>query len=291
VELPPNREAIEGKYVFKIKDELDSDNLPLFKVRFVGKGFQQIPGIDFTDTYIPTLRMISLRLFLTISATNQHTVRHFDVDTAFLNADLKEEIYIHIPPGAHRPTPTSVWRLHKALYGLKQANRGWKEDLTATLQSAGYQPTTVEPCLYIHADNKSLVCHHVDDILSSAQHSSTHNFLQQALSLQYSIKDFGLIRKFVGIDVQTVPLGTFQISQSNYINKALLQFGLANANTSPVPLSKMDNQASPDSPPFHGPYKEAVGTLIYAMVATRPDISLATSRACSQMSSPTNLNS
>ena len=148
-ELPPGKEAIDGKYVFKIKDDLGADGLPIFKVRFVGKCSQQVHGLNFRDTYSPTLRMAALRLFLTISAARKfkQSVRHFDVDTAFLNAELKEEVYVNIPPGAQKPTKTSKWRLHKALYGLKQANKGWKEDLTPTMMSAEYRPTTVETCL------------------------------------------------------------------------------------------------------------------------------------------------
>ena len=148
VELPPGKTAIDGKYVFKVKDSSDPQK-PTFKVRFVGKGFQQKPGVDFSEFFSPTLRMTALRMFLSISAAKQHSIRHYDVDAAFLNAELKEEMYINIPPGAQKPTPTSVWKLHKVLYGLKQANKAWKDDLTNTLISAGYRPTTAEPCLYI----------------------------------------------------------------------------------------------------------------------------------------------
>jgi histone deacetylase 1/2 len=231
--------------------------------------------------------MPAFRLFMAISATKGHTVRHYDVDTAFLNAELKDEVFINIPPGAPKPTPTSVWKLHRALYGLKQANRGWKDELTQTLISAGYRPTSVEPCLYIHSDGSSMACHHVDDILSSTSSTSAHNFLHQALSLAYSIKDLGYVSRYVGLQIQRTQSGAFTLSQTEYIERALQQFGLAEAHTSPVPMSKADIFSPLDSDPFEGPYKELVGTLIYAMTATRPDISFATSKACSHMASPT----
>jgi hypothetical protein len=142
VELPSDREAIDGRCMFsESRMNLTVMAYPYLRSDlYVGKGFQQTEGVDFQDTYSPTLRRIALRLLLAISAAKHHTVQHFDVDTAFLNAELREEVYINIPTGAHKPTPTSVWRLHKALYGLKQANRGWKENLTATLKSAGITP-------------------------------------------------------------------------------------------------------------------------------------------------------
>ena len=92
VDLPADRCPLDGKYVFKIKEELDTDGLPLFKARFVGKGYQQIPGVDYAETFNLTLKMATLRIFLTLSASRRHTVRHYDVNTAFLNGDLDEDI-------------------------------------------------------------------------------------------------------------------------------------------------------------------------------------------------------
>jgi hypothetical protein len=93
----------------------------------VAHSFVQREGIDFDDTFTPVARIESVRLLFTLAAQEGWRVHHMDVKSAFLNGDLKEEVYVHQPPGFVIPGKEGkVLRLRKALYGLRQAPRAWK---------------------------------------------------------------------------------------------------------------------------------------------------------------------
>ena len=143
--LPPNRKSVKTKWVFVTKPG-HSPHTPKRKGRVVAKGFSQKYGIDYEETFAPTVKHTTIRLVLSYAASHNKVIHQADVDTAFLNAALKEEIYIDLPPGANLvshlntelvPSPSLiqeskcsgqpiVGRLHKALYGLKQSPRDWR---------------------------------------------------------------------------------------------------------------------------------------------------------------------
>jgi hypothetical protein len=122
-DLPRGHCAITLKWVFKLKrDEVDA--IIKHKARLVAQGFFQREGINFDDAFAPVARMESVRLLLTLAAQEGWCVHHMDVKSAFLNGDLKEEVYVHQPPGFAVPDKEGkVLRLRKALYGLRQAPR------------------------------------------------------------------------------------------------------------------------------------------------------------------------
>jgi hypothetical protein len=119
--LPRGHRAITLKWVFKLKrDEVGA--IIKHKARLVARGFLQREGINFDDAFAPVARMESVRLLLTLAAQEGWCVHHMDVKSAFLNGDLKEEVYVHQSPGFTIPDKEGkVLRLRKALYGLRQA--------------------------------------------------------------------------------------------------------------------------------------------------------------------------
>jgi hypothetical protein len=118
-DLPRGHRAITLKWVFKLKrDEVGA--IIKHKARLVARGFLQREGIDFDDAFAPVARMESVRLLLALAAQEGWCVHHMDVKSAFLNGDLKEEVYVHQPPGFAIPDKEGkVLRLRKALYGLR----------------------------------------------------------------------------------------------------------------------------------------------------------------------------
>lgn len=123
VDLPPNREPIGCKWVYRIKYNADG-SLQKYKARLVAKGFHQQVGFDYSETFSPVVKHITIRVVLTIAVTKGWPIRQLDINNAFLNGDLSEEIYMLQPPGfVNSQAPTKVCRLNKALYGLKQAPR------------------------------------------------------------------------------------------------------------------------------------------------------------------------
>jgi hypothetical protein len=125
--------------VFKLKrDEVGA--IIKHKARLVARGFLQREGINFDDAFTPVARMESVLLLLTLAAQEGWRVHHMDVKSAFLNGDLKEEVYVHHPPRFAIPDKEGmVLRLRKALYGLRQAPRAWNSKLDSTLRRMGFE--------------------------------------------------------------------------------------------------------------------------------------------------------
>ncbi|GKA08352.1 retrovirus-related pol polyprotein from transposon TNT 1-94 [Tanacetum coccineum] len=113
------------KWIYKVKLDEYGDVLKN-KARLVAKGYQKEEGIDFEESFAPVARIEAIRIFIANAASKNMTIYQMDVKTAFLNGELKEEVYVSQPEGFVDPDhPTHVYRLKKALYGLKQAPRAW----------------------------------------------------------------------------------------------------------------------------------------------------------------------
>ncbi|GJS87210.1 retrovirus-related pol polyprotein from transposon TNT 1-94 [Tanacetum coccineum] len=113
------------------------------------KRFCQEEGLDFEESFAPVARLEAIRIFIANAASKNMTVYQMDVKTAFLNGELKEEVYVHQPEGFVDPEhPHHVYRLKKALYGLKQAPRAWYDTLSKFLLAQGFSKGVVDPTLY-----------------------------------------------------------------------------------------------------------------------------------------------
>ncbi|GJR04034.1 retrovirus-related pol polyprotein from transposon TNT 1-94 [Tanacetum coccineum] len=118
--------------------------------RLVAKGYRQEEGLDFEESFALVARLEAIRIFLANAASKNMTVYQMDVKTAFLNGELKEEVYVSQPKGFVDPDhPHHVYRLKKALYGLKQAPRAWYDTLSKFLLAQGFSKGVVDPTLFI----------------------------------------------------------------------------------------------------------------------------------------------
>jgi hypothetical protein len=147
-DLPHGHRTITLKWVFKLKRD-ETGAIVKHKARLVARGFLQQEGIDLDDAFAPVARMESVRLLLALSAQEGWHVHHMDVKSAFLNGDLKEEVYVYQPPGFAIPGKEGkVLRLRKALYGLRQALRAWNAKLDSTVRGLGFTPSPHEAAIY-----------------------------------------------------------------------------------------------------------------------------------------------
>ncbi|WCJ44212.1 Retrovirus-related Pol polyprotein from transposon TNT 1-94 [Euphorbia peplus] len=121
VELPEGEKDLENRWIFRKK--VEADGSIRYKARLVVKGFQQRYGIDYTDVFTPVVKLTTIRLVLSMVATEDLELQQMDVKTAFLHGDLEEEIYMRQPQGYESDNPKLVCKLNKSLYGLKQAPR------------------------------------------------------------------------------------------------------------------------------------------------------------------------
>ena len=124
---PENTKLIDNKWVFRIKTDNDG-NANRYKARLVARGFTQQKDIDYKETFSPVVRYDSIRILLALATEEDLEFKHFDVKTAFLYGDIREDIYMKQPQGFEDETyPDYVCKLTKSLYGLKQASRNWNQ--------------------------------------------------------------------------------------------------------------------------------------------------------------------
>lgn len=194
--LPPGRKAIGNKYIFRLK--LNADGTPdKAKCRLAGKGYTQKYGSDYFETFAPTLLLDTARLALSIAAADDLEFDHLDVETAFLQGELKEELYLELPEGVreHHP-PGSVALLLKPIYGTKQAGRCWNITFTTQLKKQGYTASAHDSCLFlkrsqtgrllilpVFVDDIFPIYHHTDAVEMSAD-------IKQLMSV-FSMKHLG----------------------------------------------------------------------------------------------------
>jgi histone deacetylase 1/2 len=129
VPLSPHRRAIGCKWIFRVKENPDG-TVNKYKARLVAQGFSQTAGFDFTETFSPVIKPVTVRIILTLAVTFKWQVQQIDVNNAFLNGVLQEEVYMRQPTGFEATDKFLVCKLHKSLYGLKQAPRAWYDRLT-----------------------------------------------------------------------------------------------------------------------------------------------------------------
>ena len=289
-ELPANTKEVKGKWVYTIKCD-EFGNLTRYKARWVAKGFTQIEGIDFTDTFAPVINFKSLRTLMAISSWNRWTVYQDDVPTAFLKGKIKEDVWTQQPTGYE--VPGKSCHLNKTLYGLKQSPREWNLTLCEFLTRNGFTQLRKEPCLFINKETKVIVGVYVDDILTTGPNKEVIDEFRQALYKEYNMtKDNGgLLKWYLGIHFKTNEQGGYTLSQQTYVEKKLEAFkDILSAGYNPSPLpdryeSILKKNDGPSNPNF--PYRQLVGSLMYLMVCTRPDLAFAVSVVSRALSNPT----
>ncbi|CAH9056104.1 unnamed protein product, partial [Cuscuta epithymum] len=288
VPLPPDKHAIGCKWVFRVKENSDG-SLNKFKARLVAKGFHQRFGFDFTETFSPVVKPVTIRVLLTLAVSHKWTVQQLDVNNAFLNGTLDEEVYMVQPPGFQAQDPSLVCKLHKSLYGLKQAPRAWFHKLTSVLYTAGFQQSKCDPSLlfFMSPGIQIYILIYVDDILVIGNDSYAIQNLIQKLHSSFSLKHLGDIDFFLGIEVRKLGDGSLHLSQTKYVRDLLYQTGMLDSKGVKTPMissCKLTNTGSPCLPD-PSTYRSVVGTLQYATL-TRPEISYAVNKVCQFMAAP-----
>ncbi|GKA51677.1 retrovirus-related pol polyprotein from transposon TNT 1-94 [Tanacetum coccineum] len=169
-----NMFLIKLKWIYKVKTD-ESGGVLKNKARLVAQGFRQEEGINFEESFAPVARIEAIRIFIANAAHKNMTIYQMDVKTAFLNGELKEEVYVSQPEGfVDQDNPSHVYKLKKALYGLKQAPRAWYDMLSSFLISQQFSKGAVDPTLFTrHAGNDILLVQiYVDDIIFASTNTA-----------------------------------------------------------------------------------------------------------------------
>jgi hypothetical protein len=274
VELPPGHQAIGLKWVFKVKRDKHG-NIIRHKARLIAKGYVQRAGVDIDEVFAPIARMESVRLMLALAAHQGWEVNHMDVKSAFLNGELKEEVYVAQPPGfVIKGAEKKVLRMRKALYNLKQAPMAWNAKLDATMLVLGFQRSSSEHGVHTRSSGKSrlIVDIYVDNLIITGHGNDDIMAFKVEMKKVFRMSDLGLLTYYLGIEVHQDKTGT-TLRQAVYAEKLLERSGLLDCNPAQAPmeprlkLSKNNTTLVTNATE----YKRIIGGLRY-LLHTRPDL-------------------
>lgn len=174
------------------------------KARLVARGHTQQYGVDYSETFNPVIKSTTIRLVLDIAVPQGWQLKQLDVNNAFLQGELQEEVYMTQPPGfVDTDRPHHVCKLKKSIYGLKQAPRAWYLSLKKHLLDIGFQNSMADTSLFIHhtGDHHTYILVYVDDIIVTGSNHQLVYAVLKSLATRFSIKDPVDLHYFLGIEV------------------------------------------------------------------------------------------
>ena len=260
-----------------------------YKARLVAKGYVQIEGIDYYLTYSPTLKADTMRLFLKIASINNWDIYQLDVNCAYLNAKLNEEVYLKIPMYGEGEGKGKVWRLKKSLYGLKQSAYEWNKEINNTLINMGLIKSNNDQCLYFKEMNGNIsgsLLLYVDDILIIGDKHFIYETKQNLMN-KYKCKDIGPAKYILGIEILKDKYNNYGITQRNYTKNLVEKYlNILSSRTFEVltpGINKLEENEELENKTL---YRSVVGALIHLYRFTRPDITFATNLAARFSNNP-----
>jgi hypothetical protein len=274
VQRHEGKNIIGSKCIFKNKLN-EQGQVIRNKARLVYKGYAQIEGLDFGETFLPIARLEAIRMFLVYACHKRFKVYQMDVKSAFRNGDLSEEVYMEQPEGFKlSDNPDLVCKLKKALYGLKQAHRAWYYRSDTYLKDKGFKRGTVDNNMYIEIEDNNLliVLVYVDDIIFGCNKDSLVQWFSSAMESEFEMSMIGELPFFLGLQITQRHEGMF-ISQEKYLREMLKRFEMEDSKPVGTPmvtrckLSKDDDSPDVDQ----SSYRSMIGSLLY-ITTSHPDI-------------------
>ena len=299
-DAPPGANVVGSKWVFRLKRDA-AGHIVRYKARLVAQGFSQVEGVDYFDTYAPVAKLASLCTILALAARLDLELHQVDIKGAYLNGVLTDDevIYMRQPPGYPYPNSSGkVLRLRKTIYGLKQSGRRWYQKLTKICTEAlGFQRCNVDQAVFYRRDDESIaiMAVHVDDCTIAAYPRELVDEVKKKLGTRVEVTDLGELHWLLGIEVsRDRDVRTLRLSQHAYIEDILRRFNFGDLKPISTPMDPqlvLSTSQSPTTPEQSAimqniPFREAIGSLMYASLGTRPDITFAVARLSKFLQNP-----
>ncbi|GJZ22269.1 putative RNA-directed DNA polymerase [Tanacetum coccineum] len=258
-----------------------------YKARLVAKGYTQTHGIDYEETFSPVAKIKSIRIMLAIAAFHDYEIWQMDVKTAFLNGKLTEDVFMTQPEGFENAKyPKRVCNLQKAIYGLKQASRSWNLCFHEKVTQFGFSGSE---------DESFFLVLYVNDILLIRNDIPSLQSVKDWLGKCFAMKDLGDAAYILGIKIyRDRSKRLIRLNQDTYLDKNLKRFKMENSKKGSLPLHHGINISKDLCPKTDEeldkmsrvPYSSAIGSIMYAMMCTRPDVSFALSMVSRHQQNP-----
>lgn len=300
--VPHGSHIIGCKWVFKKKLNADG-SVERYKARLCAKGFSQIEGVDYHETFAPVMKYKSQRLLLVLATIFNYEADQMDVVTAFLNGEMKELVYMRQPEGFTDGDPkTRVCRLVKTLYGTKQAPREWNAALNDFLVNTLKMKRCIyDSCIYVkQLDTTHLIAIgvFVDDMLIVYPPHLSHEWMKMKDQMmnRFKIKDLGPVKWMLGMNIERDRENkTLKIDSERYIEMMLKKYNMSDCNplATPEEKTKLSKAQCPQTEKEKNemisvPFRNAVGSIAYSSLSTRPDVTHAVNEVSSFLVDPGN---
>ncbi|CAI7838271.1 unnamed protein product, partial [Closterium sp. NIES-54] len=191
---PPGANIVSGMWIFRVKRPPGSP--PVFKARYVARGFSQRQGVDYFQTFSPTPKMTTLRVLLHVAAQRDYELHSLDFSTAFLQ-----------------------------VYGLHQAPREWHDTLRTTLAALGFAPSTADPSLFLRTDTSLppfYILVYVDDLVFATGDTAGLAHVKSELQKRHTCIDLGELRSYLGLQItRDRAQRTITLTQSHMVQQVL----------------------------------------------------------------------
>ncbi|CAI7903564.1 unnamed protein product [Closterium sp. NIES-53] len=265
---PPGANIVSGMWIFRVKRPPGSP--PVFKARYVARGFSQRQGVDYFQTFSPTPKMTTLRVLLHVAAQRDYELHSLDFCAAFLQGSLHEEIWLRRPPGFIGSFPPGTqWSLRRPVYGLRQAPREWHDTLRTTLAALGFAPCTADLSLFLRTDTSLppfYILVYVDDLVFATADTAGLAHVKSELQKRHTCTDLGELCSYLGLQItRDRAQRTITLTQSHMVQQVLQRFDFTYSSPQATPLStrhSLSSLPSDESVEPSGPYPELVGCLM-----------------------------
>ncbi|TAQ86988.1 hypothetical protein B7494_g4697 [Chlorociboria aeruginascens] len=287
---PKGANFVSSKWVYTIKTTSEG-KIERFKARLIAKKFSQIHKQDYDQTFAPTVRMDTLKLFLAVVAAKDLKCRQYDIKNAFTESYLKKEIYIK-PPQGISVKKGRVWQALKSLYGFKQAARDWNRLIKDKLINWGFTQSRAKPYMFTHGKKSIKLLIYVNNIVAAAKQGKELDWFYKKLLARFNAKNLGKINKILGARVTRDRQNRIlEIDQKQYFISVLDKFGIIKKSFKPkkIPARGYKNLRPANDKDKRinvSEYQQAIGSLMYAIIFTRPDIAFILGKLSQFMSDP-----
>ena len=289
--VPAGHKVVVTRWVFKIKAD------STYNGRLVVQGFSQIPGVDCGGTFAPVCRLQSIRMMFAIAVELDYEVHMLDVQTAFLNADVEEDVFVKMAPGYEtndEPDAHLVVKVKKSLYGLKQSPKNLFSMIDVELAVIGFRPLKSDPFVYVYEDETGFVVLtlYVDDILFFSASKPLLNKLKKELMNWFEMSDIGDVSRILDMNVtRDREKGTITINQKNYTEDVVQRYGVKDCNPAYTPgvgpelsLNQPEEKLLNEEEKWR--YQAITGPVMYLAQVIRYDILYAVNQLARAISKP-----
>ena len=216
-------------------------------------GFLQLHGVDYFETYAAVASINSIRMLLSTCCASGYIIGQLDVDTAYLNAEIKEKVYLEVPKGLKMGSKF-VLKLNRALYGLKQAANAWNTTIHNALIKMEFQACGADRCIYKKKDRDGwiYVCLYVDNMIVAAKSTTMVNNVKRQISQRLQSKDLGSVKYLLGMEINyDHKKREMSITQQKYLKLTAEHFKQSQARVTENPCDpslKLPGEDSPKTP-------------------------------------------